>query len=670
MISIQTRKIHSQISFVFLTVPYRNFVTSIPTWYRPLIFSSAKKINLLLKKNILINQSKEPLDVQTIEVLCLGLNFLPSAKIIKDEFSPAVHRLIREINIRIHFYSSKEKKHSKGWLTKFVKSDWEPDSPTWLLDDRIPQAIDDLLTPTVNQDPTIHGEIIKTIQKMNKRTDIHLLKSDKGRNTVIWDVNDYNREANRQLLDTETYLELSEEEFLSKLKAIKNECQDISENLLALHHITPEEDELICKRPLDGSSIYFLPKIHKPMNKTSMTFPGRPIVATFTSTTYLLDKYITELTKPLLGIIPGSLMNTTDFLQRLPNENLPNDTKLTTADVVSLYPSIPWKDGIIAGTKFYESNLEFLRNEAINQNRLPIPSPRLFQRILSLIICNSVIIFKKQRFFHQIKGTAMGCCISVYFANCYMFFLTQPLIEKPPSWLMVFLRFIDDIFVISTGNNDDNIKLIFDSISTKDITYEISTPSTTQNFLDTTIMIRKGKILSKPYFKETASGSYTHPQSTHPKHIIRATPYSQLLRLRRISSNQSIFKNHSRRTRADFRHMGYNWKLMKETFLRVYKMNEEELRPQEKHSIIGESFKLITPYHNNFDWGSTRTKLSHLHETIIQHYSEEGSNQNKKLSEFLSSREFSLIFSNPKGFFKSHTKHSFTQDNNNRGKHN
>jgi hypothetical protein len=631
-----------------------------------MIFSSAREINLLLKENILINQSRIPLDVETIETLCLGLNFLPSATTERN-LLPAINRLIREINIRIHFYSKKVKAHKKGWLSKLVKSDWEPDAPTWLSDDRIPLIIEDLLEPKLNSNPITHAKIIQTIQKLNKRKDIHVLKSDKGRNTVIWEVEDYNREANRQLSDKETYLELSKEEFYSKLNTIKIECQEISENLLALHHITTEEDELICKRPLDGSSIYFLPKIHKPMNKNSMTFPGRPIVATFTSTTYLLDKYITELTKPLLGIIPGSLKNTADFLQRLPTETLPKNTKLTTADVVSLYPNIPWKEGIIAGTNFYENNFSFLRNDAITKRRLPIPSPKLFQRILSLVICSSVITFKKQRFFHQIKGTAMVCCISVYFANCYMFFLTQPLIEKPPPWLLVFLRFIDDIFIVSTS---DNIKFIFDSISNKNIAYEINTPSVTQNFLDTTIMIRKGKILTKPYFKETASGSYTHPKSTHPRHIIRATPYSQLLRLRRISSNKSIFKNHSRKTRTDFLRMGYGLKLIGGIFSRIYEMEEEDLHPREKDKTIGKSFKLITQYHNDFDWSSVRTTLNHLHEIIIEHYSKEGPNRDVKLVEFLSSREISLIFSNPKGFFKSHTKHSFAQDNQDRGKHN
>jgi len=59
-------------------VPYRNFVTSISETYQPLIFKSTKMINNLLKNNILINQTVTPLSDGAIELLCLGLNFIPS----------------------------------------------------------------------------------------------------------------------------------------------------------------------------------------------------------------------------------------------------------------------------------------------------------------------------------------------------------------------------------------------------------------------------------------------------------------------------------------------------------------------------------------------------------------------------------------------------------------
>lgn len=631
-------------------------MTRIPNYYTPMVFKSVEQINILLKNNILINQTNTPLDNKITEVLCLGLDFIPSTTVDKDILVPAVQRLTRDINVRLHFLDSNQKsKH--GWLAKFCKTEWEPETLTWSTDERIVPILGGLSTPDLAPNPISHKEVVETIDKINKRTDVHILKSDKGRNTVIWRISDYDREATRQLSDTTTYTELSEAEFMSKLKIVKSRCQELSENLLALKHITAGEDDTICKRPLKGSSIYFLPKIHKPMNKDSATFPGRPIVATFTSTTYLLDKYITELTKPLLKMIPGSLMDTMDFIQRLPKETLPSSAQLTTADVTSLYPSIPWDEGITAATAFYAENLAFLQERAELRSKLPVPSSRLFREILSLILCNSLIEFKKGRFFHQIKGTAMGCCISVYFANCYMFELTRTIIENPSSEVISFLRFIDDIFLITIDKTANEIQQLFNLISNANIHYEINTPSKKQDFLDTTITINnKHQIISKPFSKETASGSYLHPGSTHPRHTIKANPYSQLLRLRRISSNRFIFKNESRKMRRDFRNMGYSWKLVNETFSKTFNMKEEDLLPAPRSSIIGNSFKFITTFHHTYDWRDVRSKLELLQKALIEHYSEEGPNQNKRFSEFLESRHFSLIFSNNKRQLRTRTK--------------
>jgi len=54
-------------------------------------------------------------------------------------------------------------------------------------------------------------------------------------------------------------------------------------------------------------------------------------------------------------------------------------------------------------------------------------------------------------------------------------------------------------------------------ISDTNIRYEESTSSKSQNFLDSTVSISsKNTILLQLYSKDTASGSYLHPFSTHP----------------------------------------------------------------------------------------------------------------------------------------------------------
>ena len=64
-------------------------------------------------------------------------------------------------------------------------------------------------------------------------------------------------------------------------------------NLQFFGHISVREQLLIEQSKSSIPAIYFLSKVHKALNPTSDTFPGRPIVATFDCHLHWLDKYIT-----------------------------------------------------------------------------------------------------------------------------------------------------------------------------------------------------------------------------------------------------------------------------------------------------------------------------------------------------------------------------------------
>jgi hypothetical protein len=117
------------------------------------------------------------------------------------------------------------------------------------------------------------------------------------------------------------------------------------------------------KDPPPGLLSIFYPRFTK-MNK----HPAEPSqVATYSSVTYLLDKYITEITGHLLPLIPGSLIDTQDFLRKLPDNPVSSGSTLLTADVTSLYPNIPWDEGIIAATDINITNIN------IHTQPRPIP---------------------------------------------------------------------------------------------------------------------------------------------------------------------------------------------------------------------------------------------------------------------------------------------------------
>ncbi len=633
-------------------------MTSVHNYYKPRFFANTNELNRLLRKKFLINQSTTIISDEAIEVLCLGLNFIPSKKIDDKKIDRPLDKLILDINKQIVLFRKKGNQN-KGWLSNIIKSEWTPEEQSWTSDYRIIPLLTKLSDPEELRNPLLHNNILETLSKLQNRTDIHILKADKGRNTVIWSTTDYDKEAERQLADSSTYRELSKKDYDTELLKIQYDCSLMAENLLALKHISPTEDEAIQQREPKGAEIYFLPKIHKEIQKESKTFPGRPIVATFSSVTYLLDKYITEITGHLMKTIPGSLIDTQDFLNQLPVYPLSATTVLITADVSSLYPSIPWEEGIDAATQFYENHFSTLTSKAKELKRMKPPKPRLFKRLLELVLTNSMITFKNERFFKQIKGTAMGCCISVYFANCYMFSITKNLINNRPAWLLSFLRFIDDLFFITNINDSSKMDELIKSISNVNIRYEVSEPGRTQNFLDTTISLNQNGIVTfAPFSKETASGAYLHPSSTHPRHTIVASPYSQFLRIRRISSNKYIYRKHAQPMKRNFINMGYPKGLIQRLYTKIGRKTMAEL-VDKKQNDSKKAFRLITRFNFTHDFKKTTCDLKTLHEAIVTHYEEEGPNQNEKFTSLLRDKPIKLVTGNEpniNSFFSPHVK--------------
>ena len=107
-------------------------------------------------------------------------------------------------------------------------------------------------------------------------------------------------------------------------------------------------------------------------------------------------------------------------------------------DVTSLYTNIDQEEGRIACESF------------LNLRLLPSIPTKIISNLIRLILsCNTM--FFNGKFFHQIKGTAMGNSMAVNFANLFMSDLETKILDdyekeyghRPTCWL----RYIDDIFL-------------------------------------------------------------------------------------------------------------------------------------------------------------------------------------------------------------------------------
>ena len=134
----------------------------------------------------------------------------------------------------------------------------------------------------------------------------------------------------------------------------------------------------------------------------------------------------------------------------------------------------------------------------------------------------------------------MGTRVAPNFANVHMGRFEENFVYKTEwsNYVIIWVRFIDDIFLIWKGDIDsltefiDHLNNAAPSIK---FTHEISTNSV--NFLDTTVLKdRQGNISTDVYQKPTDTHPYLHWTSAHPPHLKQSIPYSQALRLRRICS--------------------------------------------------------------------------------------------------------------------------------------
>ena len=142
----------------------------------------------------------------------------------------------------------------------------------------------------------------------------------------------------------------------------------------------------------------------------------------------------------------------------------------------------------------------------------------------------------------QIQGTARGTKFSPPYSILFMAELEEEISRgvelKPYLWWW----YIDDIFFI-WEHGEEKLKEFIDVLNKKHPTIKFTAEwSKTQiNFLDVTVYLENGNIKTDLYVKPTDTRQYLHSSSCHPYHCKKGIPYSQTLRLNRVSSDSRSF---------------------------------------------------------------------------------------------------------------------------------
>ena len=178
------------------------------------------------------------------------------------------------------------------------------------------------------------------------------------------------------------------------------------------------------------------------------------------------------------------IKDTTESQDKIENLHVPEDAFLVTANVVGLYPNIP-----------HEACLKSLK-EALDRRREKKISTEDLDKMAEFVLKNNYFEFDRS-VFQQVSGTAIGTKFALPYACIFMdrlennFFETQTL--KPLVWL----RYIDDVFFIST-HSEEELKEFMREMNSFDanikFTYEYSDKRV--SFLDLQVDIVEGKLIT------------------------------------------------------------------------------------------------------------------------------------------------------------------------------
>lgn len=537
-----------------------------------------------------MNLSDRTLTVTEKTVLEKGLQFIPTPKHrTRSPFLETVSDFGRKLKLISYFEGRppfrKEPFTGKSkWLPhdKYVHP--EINNTT----SEITRKVKELeMNPETNNLPQ---KEIRALKKLRYDKNIVIKKADKGSATVIQNKTDYLNEGYRQLSNADHYTKLSDPLQPTTTVKIRDVLSKMLNDLIIsekqFHYLSPP----VIPRP---RRFYMLPKIHKDQLSWSIpskTPPGRPIVSNCDSETDKIAEFIETFLQQKSQSHPSYIKDTSDFISKIKALQIPENALLITLDVDSMYTNINTRDGMQAFTEAFGDLEHFSYYPYVKE-------------LLELCLENNDFEFNGNTFLQK-SGISMGIKFAPSFANIFMAKWEREALDKYPHQPYLYLRFLDDIFLIWThGIEKFNEFLNVLNNHHPTINLKATVGFTSVNFLDTTVFkdeLDPTKLNTKVFFKPTDTHALLHKKSFHPKSTFKSIVKSQILRFRRICTKETDFKKAWHILRDSLKKRNYSKRLLRKIYSDTLFEIESIERSCQELDIPG-------PSH----WGHTKCDLSY-----------------------------------------------------------
>ena len=497
------------------------------------------------------------------------MNFIPTIKLFnKNDVIKDIDAFSRKIKLRAHFETDAPARTELERKFYTTNKTWEPSNTHHTVSTFLEKFKKETILALDKAKPYSSSNLSKQeerdLEDLAKRTDIIICKADKGGATVILDVKDYIREANRQLDDRNFYRKLDTD-------PTENHRDLVNHAIDTLHKYKHLEEKLSTGLKLSIArtpQLYLLPKIHKAGN------PGRPVVSSIDCHTSKISEFVDHHLQSVVQETSSYVKDTNDFLNKLNtcSGEIDDNTILVTMDVKSLYTNIPNDEGIRATRTFLA--------RAGKAALIPV-----ITKFLWLILTLNNFVFNGINYL-QTNGASMGTKCAPNYANLFMAYFEETFIyPRIIGNSTLYLRYIDDIFLIWKGTRQD-LEAFIEEINSvhNTIKFDVNFSKTCVNFLDTTVAITTNHTIKTTlYQKPTDRHNFLHHKSYHPSSTKKALPYSQSLRIKRICSSVDDFALSIAKLKDQFKARGYNAELVSEAIQRAATKDRREiLQPKPK----------------------------------------------------------------------------------------
>ena len=264
----------------------------------------------------------------------------------------------------------------------------------------------------------------QALKRLKTDENIVILPADKGRVAVVMDKTDYYDKMDALVNDKQTYQVLKRDQTPALQRKRNSKLLDLKKtDAIDIQRY----NRLRCRAP-QPPKLYGLPKLHKP------NIPMRPIVSFCGSPTYQLSKYLTTVLKPLTDESRHKLQSTGNFIDAIKIVQVPDDYKLVSFDVKSLFTSIPLQLALDC------------TETAINNSTIELPLPTDDSMDLLNLCLTSTYFQYNGKHHKQLYGTAMGSPVSVVVAEIVMQNIEERALATYKRTLLLWLRYVDDTF--------------------------------------------------------------------------------------------------------------------------------------------------------------------------------------------------------------------------------